>query len=435
VDQNKVKPLPDAMNERIHDYKKAEVYTTAPWPYYREIILNRPQFHHTLTPATLHQLSHLIQILEINKDITAGLLISRHIQHVTGTDPRTGAKRPLYEKTFCGGMDVGALMQIAQAASRERAGPAGSHSPAFAELSKYFRSLYTLSWDFSKLRSPLIIAMDGLAVGAGAAFATHSRYRVATENTRMSFPQVQLGWFPDAGASYLLSRLDGKLGWFLALTGWTVRGMDAVRVGLATHYCESDELHRFGRRIGDSSLTYQFAEDTIEQSFGMFNHDGPTYFPLLLHEMHETINAVFTADSVEQVLTNIAVNVAHTNSLGASASSKQLQQMSFLIEVQKRILASSPTSLKVTWELLTLAQFLPLERCLQLEYRLSQNLLSTLSNPLQADLFTAPNFQARTLAQVTPKVMEKLFWENENEMMELKLNYQPKKTVRDTWLI
>lgn len=437
VTRTQVKPPPDAMNERIHDYRKAEVYTTAPWPYYREIILNRPQFHHTLTPATLYQLAHLIQILDINKDITAGMLISRHIALPSAKNPRTGAMRPLYEKTFCGGMDVGTLLQIAQAAKNQPAGSADSPSGAYGELSKYFRSLYSLAWDFARLRSPLVVTLDGLAIGAGASFALHSRYRVATENTRISFPQVSLGWFPDAGASYLLSRLDGKLGWFLALTGWSVRGMDAVRLGFATHFCESDELHRFGRRIGDSSLNYQFAEDTIEQAFGMFTEEGPSYFPMTIHELHETINSVFlSAESVEEVLTNIAVKVAHTDSLGDAATAKQRQQMAFLQEVHQRMLASSPTSLKVTWELLNLAQYLPLERCLQLEFRLSQNLLSTMANPLQADLFTAPNFaQAKTLAQVTPKKMAAYFHPNADEQRELVLGYEKKKGVRDTYLI
>ena len=447
VTRTKVKGDAAAGNLTIPDYTRAEVYTRAPWPAYREIVLNQPQHLHVLSRAVIQQLNHFTQSIEQNRDITATMMISRHINtanrpknYSPGVDKETGRERIPYEKTFCGGMDMHTLVALARAQAKMPLVD-GRQSG----LSQYFRSLYSLAWQIHRMRSPLVIAMDGLAVGAGAGFALQSRYRLATENTRISFPQAALGWFPDAGASYTLSRLDGKLGFFFALTGWQVRGLDAQRLGFCTHYCESDELHRFGRRIGDSSLTYQFAEDTIEQAFGMFSNSSPSFLPLPIHDLHEVINSIFTAESVEEVIVNMVARIDAFNAKVARVADQQKRFAegekvfrekvtpkeeainAFVIEVQNRMLKSSPVGLKVTFELLKLAQFLPLESCLKLEFRLSQRLLSTLSQPLKAEIFAAPNFSVKSLGELTPKALEQIFEQDADEDKELDLKY-PEKT-------
>lgn len=52
-----------------------------------------------------------------------------------------------------------------------------------------------------------------------------------------------LGLFPDVGGGYFLPRLQGRLGVFLALTGFRLRGRDVLRAGVATHFVESEKVH------------------------------------------------------------------------------------------------------------------------------------------------------------------------------------------------
>lgn len=52
-----------------------------------------------------------------------------------------------------------------------------------------------------------------------------------------------LGLFPDVGGGYFLPRLQGRLGLFLALTGFRLRGRDVLRAGVATHFVESEKVH------------------------------------------------------------------------------------------------------------------------------------------------------------------------------------------------
>jgi enoyl-CoA hydratase/carnithine racemase len=73
-------------------------------------------------------------------------------------------------------------------------------------------------------------------MGGGMGISQGSRLRIAGDRTRMAMPEVAIGFFPDVGASYFLSRLAGSMGPYLALTGVQIRGADAVYAGLADVY-------------------------------------------------------------------------------------------------------------------------------------------------------------------------------------------------------
>lgn len=48
-----------------------------------------------------------------------------------------------------------------------------------------------------------------------------------------------LGFFPDVGGSYFLPKLPGKIGLFLALTGYRLQGKDVFKAGIATHFVDT----------------------------------------------------------------------------------------------------------------------------------------------------------------------------------------------------
>ena len=56
------------------------------------------------------------------------------------------------------------------------------------------------------------------------------------ENAVLAMPETAIGFFPDIGASHFLSRLPGRIGLYLALTGLRLNAVDAVYAGLATHF-------------------------------------------------------------------------------------------------------------------------------------------------------------------------------------------------------
>jgi enoyl-CoA hydratase/carnithine racemase len=56
--------------------------------------------------------------------------------------------------------------------------------------------------------------------------SAHGAFRVCTENTLLAMPETAIGFFPDVGATFLLPRLDRKLGVYLGLTGARLKGID-----------------------------------------------------------------------------------------------------------------------------------------------------------------------------------------------------------------
>lgn len=62
------------------------------------------------------------------------------------------------------------------------------------------------------------------AVGGGVGLAANATFRIATENTVFSMPETKIGYCPDVGGNYFLSRLDGEIGTYLALTSDSIRG-------------------------------------------------------------------------------------------------------------------------------------------------------------------------------------------------------------------
>ncbi len=106
----------------------------------------------------------------------------------------------------------------------------------------YFYDEYSLNRRLFHYTKPLIALMDGITMGGGYGVAGYCDYKIATENTRWAMPETGIGFFPDIGSTYELSRMPGALGMFLALTGITTNAEDAFYAGVATHYMQADQL-------------------------------------------------------------------------------------------------------------------------------------------------------------------------------------------------
>jgi len=427
-------------NARIEDYKQAQAYSTAPWPTFREIVINRPESLHSLDIGLIFLLDQLYMAMDHNPDITAVVLRPQHAH--------PAVKAYKYTKSFCNGMDVQTIMSMVEEAKNPTNEEDQSKKQKLWQgtpLGKYFRSLYTMAFNLSKTRTHLVAVLDGLTTGAGA-FALQARYRVATENTQISFPQVQHGWFPDAGASYILSRLDGHMGMMLALTGWPVSHFEAVTLGLATHYIHSSDVHLFGERIGGAGLTAQFAEDTVEQVFGMFDMpqgSNLSFAGVPYHRLVELVERVFAVESVEEIFLKLQQQLApprpaHVSEAEAATEGKTYGESdpaarSFYEQVLTRMLSASPSSLKYTFRLLHLSTVLPLENCLQLEYRLAQRLLARADEPWNSELILAPNWKQTNLRSVTNEQIDAIFEQDEYIKNELILEYPGRK--KETWWV
>lgn len=130
---------------------------------------------------------------------------------------------------FCAGGDVAMVRQSAL----DDGGAAGR---------AFFMAEYRLNHLLFTYPKPVIAFMDGITMGGGVGISLPARFRVATENTVFAMPEGAIGLFPDVGAGWYLPRLRGQVGKFLALTSARLDGAECLWAGIATHYCDPDDL-------------------------------------------------------------------------------------------------------------------------------------------------------------------------------------------------
>src|SRR6202044_884570 len=104
-----------------------------------------------------------------------------------------------------------------------------------------WREEYILNARIAKFAKPYVALMDGIVMGGGG-LSAHSSHRVVTERTKLAMPEVGLGFFPDVGGTWLLSRAPGEIGTYFGLTGQTMNGPDAVYARFADAVVPSGKL-------------------------------------------------------------------------------------------------------------------------------------------------------------------------------------------------
>jgi len=167
------------------------------------------------------------------------------------------------------------------------------------EARDFFRVEYQLNHALFTYAKPVVAFMDGITMGGGVGISQPAKVRVATENTKFAMPETGIGLFPDVGGGWYLSRLPGKTGEYLALTGHRLDGAECLALGLASHYLVAETLEDAKARIAadpasaeailaDLSTTAPepriaahrddidrlFAADTVEGVFAALEADG-----------------------------------------------------------------------------------------------------------------------------------------------------------------
>ncbi len=107
---------------------------------------------------------------------------------------------------------------------------------------QFWRDEYHLNARIRRYPKPVVAFMDGVVLGGGVGISAHASHRIVTERSRIGMPETGIGFVPDVGGTYLLSRAPGELGTHAALTGGMVSGADAILLGLATHFVDSAVL-------------------------------------------------------------------------------------------------------------------------------------------------------------------------------------------------
>lgn len=170
------------------------------------ITLNRPQSLNALTLEMVKAIAH--QLESWRDDVTIHAVIIRSTEG----------------KAFCAGGDVIGLYN----------GRRGS-----PEQMTFFKEEYRLNQLIHHYPKPYVALMDGMTMGGGVGISLHGSHPVASSSFIFAMPETTIGFFPDVGASYLLSKCPGKIGVYLGLTGHRLHADEAYAAGLVKYLVES----------------------------------------------------------------------------------------------------------------------------------------------------------------------------------------------------
>jgi enoyl-CoA hydratase len=283
------------------------------------------------------------------------------------------------ERGLCAGGDIRGLYESARAGG---------------DLGRIFwREEYILNARIARFPKPYVAFMDGIVMGGGIGLSAHGSHRVVTDKSKVGMPEVGVGFFPDVGGTWLLSRAPGELGTYFGLTGTAMTGADALAAGLADVVVASNQLPSLREALAQAPRHASGADvRAIIDRFAGRNLVAPiaTQQPL--------IDALFSQDSIEEIV----IALAH-------------QTDEFAQKTLQTILGNSPTGLKLTLKLLRLARnSTSLEECLVREYRAALEIFVGHDFPegIRAaviDKDRNPHWSPARIEDVTPEIIARYF--------------------------
>lgn len=320
------------------------------------LTLNRPQAINAITLPMVRELAHALHELETERDI------------------RTIVLRGAGARGFSAGGDMVTASLGAQAGD-----------PASA---RFFTEEYALNARIAGASTPVVALMDGIVLGGGVGLTGHASHRWVTERARVGMPEVAIGFVPDVGGTWLLSRAPGELGTYAGLTGNHLTAADAILLGLADRLIDSASM---------DAMVARLAAGEPADDVALAGVVPPADAAPLAADRH-WIDTCFAADDVITIVERLR---AHPSERAHAAADV--------------IATRSPLALVVTLRALRRARTLAtLEDCLALEHSTVMQFLVTpdLHEGVRAALIDKdrnPQWRPATLAEVDPAVVDAFF--------------------------
>lgn len=294
------------------------------------------------------------------------------------------------EKAFSAGADLHKMhkVMLEHHASAMRDDIRGN-----AYAADFFGREYRLDYAIHTFPKPVLCWGHGIVMGGGVGLMSGASHRVVTPESRVAMPEITIGLFPDVGGSWLLGRMPGHTGLFLALTGARIQAADALFVGLAD-FCigqaEKAGIHAAlltqpwtaSREENDRLLTALLRSPAQKSPAA-----GP------LRQNFDRINEFCASGDLKEIAANIA---------GLKTGDPWLDRAGATLA------AGSPSTAALGFELLRRARHMSLADVFRMEFIAALHCarrpdLAEGIRALLIDKDQQPRWQPPTLAEVTPQ--------------------------------
>ncbi|KAH9857204.1 3-hydroxyisobutyryl-coenzyme A hydrolase [Lenzites betulinus] len=325
----------------------------------RTYVLNRPKKLNALNEPMLNLLRPQIE------DWSQGDLVKVIVGRGVG-------------RGFCAGGDVERVVRDA------------SEPAARPHAIDFFRREFEMDYILAAVPKPYICVMDGITMGGGVGLAANAQFRIATEKTVFAMPETKIGYSPDVGASYFLSRVDGEIGTYLGLTGAIIKGHAVFEHGFATHFVESRRIPALLERIAAlEDPNYQRINALIEEARS--EPDSENASTAIIGAKREALDAAFSHNTVEKI-------VAALKDISSGHRDESVRQ--WAAQTVEELDNRSPTSLKVALAAIRRGKHMTLLDALQMEMNIATAFCSGVT----------PDFHTGVTAVLVEKTKERPNW-------------------------
>lgn len=221
------------------------------------ITLNRPEALNALNSALLDEVADALIALDEDSDI--GAIV------ITGS-----------EKAFAAGADIKEMAEL-----------------SFADVLKTDK-FALINRVFEQVRTPVIAAVAGYALGGGCELAMACDFIIAADNAKFGQPEIKLGVIPGIGGTQRLTRIVGKSkAMDMILTGRMMDAEEGERSGLVSRIVAVDDLLEtvLGIARDIAALSHPavaMAKETTDRALETTLHEGILYERRVFHSLFAT---------------------------------------------------------------------------------------------------------------------------------------------------
>ncbi len=280
------------------------------------------------------------------------------------------------DRAFCAGGDIRDLYEN------------GKKDPKPGQ--NFWREEYKLNALIHNYPKPYIAYMNGIVMGGGVGISSHGSHRIVTENTMLAMPETGIGFLPDVGGTYILSRSPGSTGLYLGMAGARMNGADAIFAGFADHYIPSDKLPSLSELLIDGA--------NVDTAIAVLSAEAPDgTLANLQTDITEGFSGATTLECVQKITA-----MAEAGSVWAAKTLKLLRR-------------HSPIAISAAFTAISQARsFDTIEQCLNVEYRFAHRALLGTEfyegvKAIIIDKNHTPQWQPPTLEGVTTDQLDTLF--------------------------
>ncbi|MEX2489303.1 MAG: enoyl-CoA hydratase/isomerase family protein [Pseudomonadales bacterium] len=254
------------------------------------------------------------------------------------------------DRAFCAGGDI---QDLYRSMAENPGGP-----NEYAD--RFFEHEYRLDYLIHTYTKPILVWANGVVMGGGLGVMAGCSHRIGTETSRIAMPEITIGLFPDAGATWFLTRMPTHLAHFLAWTGSHLNAVDAKKVDLIDRlidFASKDDVKtaltkaKWGSNSADNKKIVDHVLDNFECS--------AEQFPVSQLDVHE--------DTIESMVMHALASDSPVEAFAEQLDKLEFGNDKWLKRAVQTFKGGSPTTAHLIKEQIDRARGLSLKETLMLE--------------------------------------------------------------------